>query len=171
MNNKGFTVIELIVSFCLAVTVAFLLFQILTGFKELYIKGNIETTFETKRSNMLKLINNDLNQKGLSAVARCEENSDNCIKFTFLDSTEGILSVGDGIIKYNNYTIKPIEGSTIGDLVVNNESFDFKVDDILINKFSILSVNIPLKNKLSDKNFDIKFIYQYDINDNISISL
>lgn len=166
MNNKGFTVIELIVSFCLAVTVSFLLFQILTGFKELYIKGNIETTFETKKSNMLKLINNDLFQKGLSSVTRCEENGENCIIFTFLDLTEKTLSVSDGIIKYDNYTIKPIEGSTIGNIkaLVKNVTTSTGHND------SILSINIPLKNKLSDKNFDIKFIYQYQ-SSGVSISL
>lgn len=163
MNNKGFTVIELIVSFCLAVTVSFLLFQVLTGFKELYIKGNIETTFETKKSNMLKLINDDLNQKGIANITRC---GDNCITFTFLDLTEKILSVENGIIKYDNYTIKPIEGSTIGNIDVLMKSFSTSIG----HNDSILTIKIPLKNKLSDKNFDIKFIYQYKLNE-ISISL
>lgn len=163
MNNKGFTVIELIVSFCLAITVSFLLFQILTGFKELYINGNIETTFETKKSNMLKLINIDLNQKGVSSVSSC---GDNCITFTFLDLTESTLSVSDGVIKYDNYTIKPIEGSTIGNMEVLVKNFTTSTG----HNDSILSINIPLKNKLSDKNFDIKFIYQYQ-SSGVSISL
>lgn len=155
MRKNGFTVIEFIVSFCLATTISFLLFQIITGFKDLYIKGNIETAFETKKSNILKLINNDLNNKGVYLIQSC---GDECIEFSFADLTVKQLKVESGIIKYDNYSIKPIEGSTIGSISISN--LHSTTGEGHYN--SVLSVKIPLKNKLSEKNFDIDFVYLYD---------
>ena len=102
MRKNGFTVIEFIVSFCLATTISFLLFQIITGFKDLYIKV---------------YSNNDLNNKGVYLIQSC---GDECIEFSFADLTVKQLKVESGIIKYDNYSIKPIEGSTIGNISVSN---------------------------------------------------
>lgn len=158
MSKKGFTVIEFLVSFCLATTISFLLFQIIVGFKDLYIKGNIETAFETKKSNILKLINNDLNSKDVYLIQTC---GDECIEFSFSDLTVKQLKVENGIIKYDNYSIKPIDGSTIGKISITNLHSTTSAG----HYNSVLNVKIPLKNKLSEKNFDIDFVYLYNSTD------
>lgn len=157
MNKKGFTVVEFIVSFCLAATISFLLFQIIVNFKDLYIKGNIETAFETKKSNMLKLINNDLQTKEIYEISSC---GNNCMQFMFSDTTSKQLKIDNGVIKYDNYSIKPIDGSTIGDIETMN--VHTKTAENYSN--SVFSVKIPLKNKMSDKDFSINFVYLYDDN-------
>lgn len=155
MKKNGFTVIEFIVSFCLATTVSFLLFQIITGFKDLYVEGNIETAFETKKANILRLINNDLQNKTIYKIESC---GNDCIEFSFSDLTSKQLKIENGNIKYDNYSFKPIDGSTIGNLEVSNLTSTTGSN----HYDSVLHVKIPLKNKLSDRNFDIDFIYLYD---------
>ena len=48
-NNRGFTVVEMGVSFCLIFTVCILLFHVDLSLKELYIKSDIETTLLNKQ--------------------------------------------------------------------------------------------------------------------------
>ena len=155
MNKKGFTVVEFIVSFCLASTISFLLFEIIINFKDLYIKGNIETAFETKKSNILKLVNNDLRMKDVYEVKSCGED---CIEFLFSNNISKKLKIENNVISYDNYSIKMISGTTIGKIETSN--LHSTTSDNQIN--SIFSVNIPIKNKLSDEKFDINFIYLYN---------
>lgn len=155
MNRKGFTVVEFIVSFCLASTISFLLFEIIINFKDLYIKGNIETAFETKKSNILKLINSDLLTKEVYEIKSCGED---CVEFVFSDNITKKLEIKKNIIKYDNYSIKMINGTTIGKIETSN--LHSTTTDNQVN--SLFKVNIPIKNKLSDKKFDISFVYLYD---------
>lgn len=165
MKNKGFTVVEFIVSFCLATTISFLLFQIILGFKDLYIKGNIETSFEIKKSNMLKLINNDLFNKNVIRIEYCNDTTD-CLQFIFSDETVKELKVDNNTIYYGDYKFKPIDGTIIGNgnskIIVTKDTPQFNegVSGVLYNE--VLKVEIPIKNKLSESSFDIKFIYLYD---------
>ena len=86
-NNKGFTVVELSVSFCLVAVIAILLFQVVLSLKEVYTSGDIKTGLLTKQGLMLKKIKEDLNSKTLVSVTSCEGEG-YCFSFTYTDGSK-----------------------------------------------------------------------------------
>ena len=88
-NNRGFTVVEMGVSFCLIFTVCILLFQVVLSLKELYIKSDVETTLLNKQGIILNKMYKDFKNKGVSSATSC---SDSCVSFVFLDGDEKQLS-------------------------------------------------------------------------------
>ena len=62
-NNKGFTIIELAVSFCLVAAVSITLLQLVLTLKEVYLSGDVKTTLLNKQGIMTKKIYDDLNHE------------------------------------------------------------------------------------------------------------
>ena len=81
-NNRGFTVVEMGVSFCLIFTVCILLFQVVLSLKELYIKSDFETTLLNKQGIILNKMYKDFKNKGVSSATSC---GDSCVSFVFSD--------------------------------------------------------------------------------------
>ena len=70
MNKKGFTVVELIVSFTLAMTISVFLFQIVINLKNLYTNS----TIKTELINIQSLVSRQMNEnfkKGIISVDEC----------------------------------------------------------------------------------------------------
>ena len=60
-NNKGFTIIELAVSFVLVATISIVLLQLVLSLKSVYLEGDIKTTLLNKQGIMTKYIYDDIN--------------------------------------------------------------------------------------------------------------
>ena len=62
MNKKGFTIVELIVSFSLAITIGFFLFKITIIIKDLYTDSYIKTNIISKQNVMTERMYDDLDK-------------------------------------------------------------------------------------------------------------
>lgn len=116
-NNKGFTVVEMGVSFCLIFTICILLFQVILSLKELYISSDIETTLLNKQGILLNKIYKDFEKKGLAKVpTSCGLN---CLEFSYADNSTAqlIIDTYNKTITYNDYTWKLDNASKVTDLV------------------------------------------------------
>ena len=80
MNKKGFTVIELIVSFVLVITIATLLLQMVILLKNIYTSSGVKTEMLNKQAVISRQINKSLIEKEVSSVSNC---GDYCIMFTY----------------------------------------------------------------------------------------
>ena len=158
-NNKGFTLVELIASFALALTMMFFLFQIVITVRDLYVSSGVKTELLIRQSNLLKKIGTELNEKALTAVTSC---GDDCYQFTYADGVTKELSVNrsTNVVSYDDYQIKVGEGSTIGDYVISTQT----IDGVAVGKKnSILTIQIPITNKVNlGRDFGINLVYQYD---------
>ena len=65
MNNKGFTTIELIVSFTLVTLITVLLFQLIFVLKDLYVFSGMKIKLMTKSAKINIPINDDIATKNL----------------------------------------------------------------------------------------------------------
>ena len=65
-KNKGFTVIETIVSFCLISVVSIMVLQIILSVRDLYIIGDVKTTMLVKQGIMVQKIQDDATKKGIN---------------------------------------------------------------------------------------------------------
>ena len=165
MNKKGFTVIELIVSFALVMIVVVMLVQVVTIVKTLYVNAGIKTELLNKQAIMNRKISQQFNNKDIKAAVRCGAG---CLTFIYEDDTSsnllvnketGMFSFIDNDNGTINYTTKLITGSHFGDIDISNETV-VGVSDGKDNSF--IKIKIPVKHTLVEGDFGINIIYQYD---------
>ena len=82
MNKKGFTIIELGMSFCIVSAIAIVLFQLVVSIKDLYLAGNVKTTLLNKQGIMTKRINDDLVAYDLKKINSC---GISCLEFSYAE--------------------------------------------------------------------------------------
>lgn len=155
-NNKAFTLVEMLVSFTLAMILVIIMFQLIINLKELYMSSGIKTELLNKQYLMTNKIYTDLNEKKAIYIENCD-NPLICIQFTFQDGTVKRLQVDETnkTITYDDYTIK-----------LSNESY-FKTMDISTYSSAtnnkIFNVNIPIYNDLfKNTDFGINIVYPYN---------
>ena len=151
-NNRGFTLIEFAVSFCLVAAISILLFQIIANMKQLYIAGDIKTSLLNRQAIMTRKIYGELNNKTVTSVNKC---GDTCLRFTYSDNTSSdfVVDNTEKTITFHGYTLSYGTGSTLG---------TFSVDNVTIGTNSLLEFQIPVKNKLADGDYGIHIIWQYN---------
>ena len=159
MNKRGFTVIELIVSFALTTLVVGLLFQMLLSLKEVYVASGFKSQMVNKQTLISSKINQDLNNKTLKIALKC---GDNCLNFIFEDGTNKKLIVDDknSIFSYGDYSTKLVNGSWFGDFYIRNEKIMGL--DATSNYDSVIEIKIPIGHSLLEEDYGINMIYQYD---------
>lgn len=158
MKNKGFTVVELIVSFCLVTAISIMLFQIIISLKELYISGDIKTTLLNKQGIMERKIYDDLNSDTLTNIDSCGVS---CLKFTYNNGKEKklLIDVASNTLIYDTYSMKLIKGSYFGQVSFENNE---NVGGLAANKNSIFTIDIPIESKLlPDEDFGIHIVKSY----------
>jgi len=155
--KKGFTVIELIVSFVLVSVISIILFELIFTLKELYISGDIKTTLLNKQGIMTKKIYDDLNEDTLTEIKSCGVS---CLIFKYQDTEKKLLvDVAANTLTYGNYTMKLIEGSYFGELL-----FNYSNTDTTLN-LSEFNLQIPIKSKFLEDDFGIHIVKIYNTNE------
>lgn len=151
--KKGFTVIELIVSFVLVSAISVILFELIFTLKELYISGDIKTTLLNRQGIMTKKIYDDLNEDTLQEIKSCGVS---CLIFKYQDEEKKLLvDVAANTLTYGNYTMKLIDGSYFDQL-------SFKIDnsDSILN-LKEFTLNIPIKSRFLNDDFGIRIVKLY----------
>lgn len=165
MNKKGFTVIELIVSFSLVMIVVVMLVQVVVLAKNLYVNAAIKTELLNKQAIMNRKVSEQFTNKDIKAAVRCGKG---CLTFIYEDDSssnlivkadENTFSFIDNDTGTINYTTKLITGSSFGDIDISNETINGVADG---KNNSFIKINIPIKHTLVEGDFGINIVYQYD---------
>lgn len=155
-NNKGFTVVEMGVSFCLIFTICILLLQVILAVKDVYIKSDIETSLLSKQGILLNKIYKDFDNKGgVKAFSANTADKVTTATFTFGDnsSTNLIIDQENKKITYGNY-IWDLSGdiNQISDPNINS--------DILINSTNYFDLSFRITNDLTkNTNYGLNIFY------------
>lgn len=155
-NKKGFTLVEMLVSFVLSMVLMIILFQLIIVLKEIYVSSGIKTELLNKQYLITNKIYSDLNNKKIRKIESCME-STICIDFTYSDNTVKRLTADmeQKTIQYDTYKIKFSSDSYIEIIIVNTTSSG-------IGK-SMFNVKIGVKNDLNRNNdFGINILYPYN---------
>lgn len=144
-NNKGFSIIELIVSFTICTVIMIVLFQIVLVLKDLYEKSAIKTTLLNRQNIIVNLIYSDILEKELNNVSSC---GTYCITFDFTTVSKQLkYSTSDNTISYGDYITEVLGGTTVG-----------KVETSIQN--GVMSASMPITHKLfNNKNFGIRIVH------------
>ncbi|MDD2181574.1 MAG: hypothetical protein PHW32_04310, partial [Bacilli bacterium] len=162
LNNKGFTVVELVLSFSVTTIVIVLLFQLVVSLKDLYNSSGFKTELFIKQATITEQINKELNNKTIISVDDC---GTDCIVFNFTDGSSSELSVNreQVILNYSGYSTKLVKDSYFGDAEVE---FYRNIENTTNNIDSFILINIPIYYDLyEDDNFGINIVYQYNSNE------
>lgn len=155
-NNKGFTLVEMLVSFTLSMVLIIILFQLIINLKDIYMLSGIKTELLNKQYLMTNKIYSDLNEKKVIKIENCN-NPLVCVEFTFQDGTIKKLEVDDTnkTLSYDGYIIKLDNNSYF-------ETMDINTTYSQSNK-KIFNANIPIYNDLyKNTNFGINIVYPYN---------
>lgn len=160
MNNKGFTVVELITTFCLSAIVILIFFNVVLIIRDVYVTSNLKTKLLINQADLSEALNSKIKPGLLESVQACDD-SDFCYKFTFKNGQADTLIVEDNYIKFGNYVYKLDNGTQVIDKSLLRKNMKFSDTDLLD---SFLVLNISIKNKLFDDNFGINLVYLYNSN-------
>lgn len=163
MNKKGFTLIELITTFALAIVIIILLINIIIVIKNIYSKNDVKSELIIQQSNLSHLINKKFNEIYLKTYNTCSD-ADFCYIFEFINGTTSKLVVSDELIQFDNYVYKISEGTTIERPTME------RVDTLEVSSGAtyngILVIKIPVKHKLyPNEDFGLNIVYQYNSNE------
>lgn len=162
MNNKGFTMVELIVSFTLTSIIVIFLFQIVINLKEMNEYCDVKTQLLTKQSTISNKLNDPLKNKKLSGISECDEIPNYCLDFMFTDgsTTKLVVDTSSNTITIGNDKIKLVENSYFGEIGLDINL----ISGIPEGKSdSILKLNIDIHHDyFEDQNFGLYIVYQYE---------
>lgn len=168
MKNKGFTIIEFAVSFCMVAAISITLFQLILSMKDLYLSGNVKTTLLNKQGILTKRIYDDIYNYTLKDVQSC---GISCLTFNYINESTGETKTSDlsidpynVTVTYDSYTIKLDNGSYFGKIEIIDNPNIYSSSTL---KNSLLNIKIPIYNKLVSGNFGIDVTYQYNSNNTI----
>ena len=160
INNKGLSVVELIVSFVLCILVFVFIIQVVSSVEELYINLGIKTELLNKQSLISEQINNKFVDNKTILIKNC---GDDCLTFFYKDNTFEKMRIDK---KQNNFIF--------GEDVYNFNGLGFvdsltvTVNDDMTYNQGILTINLNVKNSIFDNGkYIIKALYQYNNNETI----
>lgn len=160
--KKGFTVVELIVSFSLTMVIVVFLFQIVISLKNMYTANSLKTELLNKQAIISDKINSSFNKKTITSVTKC---GSYCLNFVYNDNTSEILKIdyNENSFQFGSYkTILPDNS------YISNPSIDIVYSGTFLENSnnSILVINIPIYNEfLKNQNYGINVLYQYNSNE------
>ncbi len=158
LNNKGLSVVELIVSFVLCILVFIFVIQVVSAIEELYVNLGIKTELLNKQSLISQKLNEKFTNKKTILIKNC---GNNCLTFFYKDNTSEKIKID-----------KNANSFIIGDDIYNFNGLGF-VDSLIVttNKtqnynYEILTINLNVKNTIFDSGkYIIKSLYQYNSNE------
>lgn len=179
-NSKGFSIVELIVSFSLTMVIVVILFEVILTMKDIYINSVTKTELLNKQNLFTDYIYSDIYEYGLNSVYVC---GNNCISLEFNNGktknlewsfySDENISQALQSLAYGEYKINLINNASFDtSLSVSNGSYTLegvKICSDPINQY--FNIHLPIKHTMfKDKDFGLNLLYVYEIGE-ISIDL
>lgn len=172
-NNKGFSILELIVSFSLTMIIIVVLFEIIVYMKDLYEKSVTQTELINRQNLITDYIYNDLTTNEPTHIFIC---GDNCIGFSLVSGETKQLKWDESLstLGYGSYTMSLIKNTNFDQTLSLTDSNGNQLRGAKIcyntvsgysGSNSYVSIKIPLTNALfSEEDFGVNILYTFDYN-------
>lgn len=169
MNNKGFTVVEIVVSFALVVVVLGSMTALVVNYRDRVTDEEVITQIIDFKNTITKVVYDDITDKLYTSITSCGEK---CIKFS--GEEEATLKIieengSGGLSKGIYFEYKGIKyllpdsdlnDFNTGEYMIKVKNLSFKSDST--NK--IYSVKIPIHHNGIDKDYTIKLLVHNEVN-------
>lgn len=177
LNKKGFTIIELIVSFAFVSILTASLFAVVINYKEKEQDVSVETELLSFKYKLTVEIENDIQKKLLNYIEYCTDLNGNisnrCIILNFMDGTsktleiksekktetieDSVFTYDEPYILYGGIRYTPPDASRI--FIKNDYMLQYTtLDDDLENNMSLYRIKLSLEHVDFKKPFDITIV-------------
>lgn len=160
-NKKGFTLVELIVSFALITTISLVFFKTILSLQQQQLENIARNNFKSFTIVLNNSIQKDFLNDNIEKIISCGEN---CYDITYTANGIVRLSVDkeNGTITYGSIKEKlPNDYKFIGNIEFTSYINNFEGND------SYIALNLNLKSNYESKIENIKYLYQYDSDNQI----
>lgn len=173
-NNKGFTLVEVLVSLSLVAVIAIFLFQIIYLLRDIYVEKAVKSELYIESSNLSNVINKEIVTKENDNVyvKLINKKSDDEVAITYSDNTKTSIKINreNHTISFGNYNIKVLSKADIGNMEVY---YNYEIVDL--DKNGVCNIKIPITHKDYPNDFGVIVTYRYDsskttVNGDISLS-
>lgn len=156
--KKGFTLVELLVTFGITTAITVAMMNTLFSIKERSDKTAEFTKISINQSNIIKKIEEDLNKYRVTSILSC---GTNCFTFSYeeIDPKELLVNPDTNEISYGDYSKILSDKIIIGSPITISAN---TIDTIESGINSILKINIPMTNKYNSNDNSINIYYQYN---------
>ena len=182
MNNKGFTLVELVATFALSSAIIFLLISVVIVIKNIYVNYELKTNLIVNQATLSKLLNEKLVDEEMITHSICNDSS-NCHLFYYNDYVIKLFLRNSTINVYTYETLDYINNhkTSSSDYVPSSDVINYNLKTYylynpyiykLLNGSKVESLNvredtnfivitIPITNKLYlNKDFGINLVYR-----------
>lgn len=129
VNNKGFTIIEIIICFSFIMIISVSLFLIASNYKTRQQIESSKRSLLAYKNLLISDIQKDITQKGLKKIEACISSS-NCYKVLFNSGDEKIIQkYSDEIVRYGeiDYKVKEEDITTIESITLTQNEHNLTV--------------------------------------------
>lgn len=95
MNNKGFTIVEVIVCFILIMIIVTAMLKVAMSYRTTAQNKEIEEQLITYKNLLTKDVQKDIFEKGLINMEKCTSGEGRCVQLNFIDGTNKQFIVGN----------------------------------------------------------------------------
>lgn len=87
LNNKGFTIVEVIVCFVLLMIIVTAMLKVAMAYRTTAQNSEITEQLVSYKNLLTKDVQKDILERGLTSMERCTSSEGRCVKLRFLDGT------------------------------------------------------------------------------------
>ena len=139
MNNKGVTLIEVLVSVALIAVILIFIFNLLVDLKNEDYMSSSKGIDSLNRTEIIHIIENDFIEKHLNKVEQVSCGSNLCMKFTFNDGSSKDLAVYEKYLVYDNERWSLDSG-----IFVINKTHYCKINNFNESGYYLFELSIPM---------------------------
>lgn len=161
MNKKGFSTVELLVSFIIITFISIAMFNTVLKLLDRISDYQAKVQLVILNGNIINTIQKDLNQKKFYGANTCGEN---CYEIVYQDLSTARLKIGaqNNTIQYGGITEKlPSHVLVTGNVSLTTQTYANDID----KNNTILKINIPIEHEETSVANDINVVYQFDSRD------
>lgn len=161
MNNKGFTVIELLASFSLTMLIVVFLFQIVLDLKDVFVNDSLKTQIINRNALIATSLSNKLDKDGVYGIS-CDSNLKRCVVSSRKESFDIVIdtdkiTIGNKIIKV------ALDEDTYIDLATLKIYNDSDTTGLGAGRHnSYLNISFDVVNKKLDEAVKFNYVYTYN---------
>ena len=185
MNNRGFTLVELVATFALSSAIIFLLISVVIVIKNIYVNYELKTNLIINQATLSSVLNEKLIDEEMITRSACND-SNNCNLFyyddyivkLFLDRGTVKVYTYETLDYINAHNLSTSDYTPSSDLINYNSKIYYlynpyiyklsngtKIESLNVREdLNFIVIKISIKNKLYlDKDFGINLVYRKPI--------
>ena len=156
-NNKGFSIIELLVSFVIISFLTIAMFKAVSVLSDKLFYYQHTSRLTVFKGTFMNAIQKDFTTNGLLEITTCGTNCYDII-FSAEETKRLTIDTNEKILRYDTFAERlPNDASFSGGIIMDGETIGSGS-----NAMGIAQITIPISSDIYDENYDIDVVFQFN---------